>query len=335
MGPIKTPDQAIHGHTIRSRGIVHPGWAGWLLLLFLFCTPGCEGENNPDSLPANALEKIHSPEPLLRLNDSNLVDAARRCEPESFRLLLEQTDTKTMNAQVSGGETALNYAVWFQRTPCVRMLIEAGAHVNTRTDGKETALHYALHQGDAEITSMLLLAGADFQAVEQDNGYSVLMVAAGLGRIPETRVLVALGSDQAKRDYDGRTALMHSIRGRHEKVAELLINHKSVQVADVHRETSLYYAIRSRNLSLVARILEAGANPNALNEFGETPLMLAASMGSDELVRLLLSFGADESITDATNTYSAATIARANGFSRIVSLLESPLRRAVLKIFGI
>ena len=144
MGRIKTPDQAIHGHTIRARGIVHPGWAGWLLLLFLFCTPGCEGENNPDSLPANALEKIHSPEPLLRLNDSNLVDAARRCEPESFRLLLEQTDTKFMNAQVSGGETALNYAVWFQRTPCVRMLIEAGAHVKKMALFKSLSLVISL-----------------------------------------------------------------------------------------------------------------------------------------------------------------------------------------------
>ena len=47
------------------------------------------------------------------------------------------------------------------------------------------------------------------------------------------------------------------------------------------------------NLEKAVALLEKGANPNVGDEYGYTPLLLAASEGKVELARLLLTEGAD------------------------------------------
>ena len=52
-------------------------------------------------------------------------------------------------------------------------------------------------------------------------------------------------------------------------------------------------AVRAGNASAVARLLEAGADPNAKDVLGGTPLLTASWLGDASIVSLLLSHGAD------------------------------------------
>lgn len=264
---------------------------------------------------------------------SKLVAAARNCDPQHFRDVLE-ANHNSINSRVQGGETALTYAAWYGKTECLRLLLESGADVNARTHGNETALHYALYNGSIMSVLALLEAGADIEAVESARGYTPLMVSAGLGRWNETVLLLELGVDENVRDFDGRTALMHAIRGGHPEVAQLLLSGYT-ETRDAFGESALFYSIRARWFALTEAMLRHGHDPDIRNNLGETPLMLAASRGNLAVVRLLLSYGANSELLENTGRYDALRIARSAGFTEVAALLDSPIRQRILRFSAI
>jgi hypothetical protein len=62
---------------------------------------------------------------------------------------------------------------------------------------------------------------------------------------------------------------------------------------------ALMHAVHKHQLASAAALLDAGADPNAGNPRGYTPLMMAAGYGHTDMVRLLLSRGATPRIADA------------------------------------
>lgn len=66
--------------------------------------------------------------------------------------------------------------------------------------------------------------------------------------------------------------------------------------------TPLMAACRTRNTSLVQELLDAGANPNAVNATGTTPLMFAKTVafasGDMSVMDLLIAAGADPNAQD-------------------------------------
>lgn len=63
---------------------------------------------------------------------------------------------------------------------------------------------------------------------------------------------------------------------------------------------------------LMAQLLEEGADPNARNKKGQTPLFLASELGDDQAVRGLFCGGAQVDITDN------------NDDTPVVAYVESP-----------
>ena len=55
----------------------------------------------------------------------------------------------------------------------------------------------------------------------------------------------------------------------------------------------MHWAVRWNNLSAFNLLIAAGADVNAVNRFGETPLHLAASACNVEMITRLLATGAD------------------------------------------
>ena len=54
----------------------------------------------------------------------------------------------------------------------------------------------------------------------------------------------------------------------------------------------LHDACKAGNLAEVKRLLEAGADANAVNKYGNTPLYFASSLDSTEIAELLIDAGA-------------------------------------------
>ena len=99
-----------------------------------------------------------------------------------------------------------------------------------------------------------------------------------------------------------------------------LVKKKIESGADVNAKnnngnTPLCVASSNEHIEIVKLLLEYGADVNAKNNYGSTPLYLASECGHTEIVKLLLEYGAD------VNEYTPLYWASYKGHAEIVKLL--------------
>jgi len=87
--------------------------------------------------------------------------------------------------------------------------------------------------------------------------------------------------------------------------------------------TPLHYAAHFADARLVSALLKANADPNARNEFGTTPLAEAATTGNPEIIRLLLKAGADVESANPEGQTALMVVARAGKLDAAKLLLKA------------
>jgi len=231
--------------------------------------------------------------------------------------LLQQN---VVNKTEADGTTSLHYAVRNDDAPLVDRLIRAGADVKAANRYGITALYLACVNGNAAIIEKLLKAGADANAVSTE-GETALMTASRTGNVDAVKVLLAHGADvNAKEGWHGETALMWAVAQKHAAVArELLakgadVNARSTankwerQSSAEPREkwlplgslSALEFAARQGCVDCVPVLVQAGADINAPDQDGITPLLSAMINGHYDVANILLENGANPNIADRT-----------------------------------
>jgi ankyrin repeat protein len=163
---------------------------------------------------------------------------------------------------------------------------------------------------------------------------TALRMAAVLKDLESMRSLVNAGVDvNAREEAFGTTPLLVAVEGdtavnesTHEQV-QLLLDAGAVASLEEKNEeghTALYVAAGSNKVETVNALLQAGADVNATNNFGTTPLMKASSLGFDGCVAALLDAGADAS---ARNSYGKTALSLALPSSQSRTLIEVELSR--------
>jgi ankyrin repeat protein len=137
--------------------------------------------------------------------------------------------------------------------------------------------------------------------------------AAALGR--DDRVAALLDADPALANApspDGHQPLGLAAFFAGASTVRLLLD-RGAEVGAVARNAmqvqAIHAAVASRNAESVALLLERGADPNARQQVGYTPLMGAASGGRADIADLLLRHGADPSLR-SEDSKTAADLAR-------------------------
>lgn len=104
----------------------------------------------------------------------------------------------------------------------------------------------------------------------------------------------------------------------------LLPNGKTITATRSNEETgatALFNSILKNRSRMVSALLRTGINSDTRNIAGETPLMVAAEVGSEEITRLLLERGADATATDMDGD-TACEIAVNKGHEAVAALLR-------------
>jgi ankyrin repeat protein len=140
-------------------------------------------------------------------SDNRLSDAAMQGDKDTVRSLLNQK--VDVNAPQGDGTTALHWAAYRDDLEMAKLLLAAGANVQSVTrEGGITALLMACQNGSAAMIEALLRAGADSNAVKS-NGTTPLMMAAASGSVDAVKALLDHGANlNTKESAHGQTALM-------------------------------------------------------------------------------------------------------------------------------
>ncbi|MEJ2573413.1 MAG: ankyrin repeat domain-containing protein [Gammaproteobacteria bacterium] len=217
-----------------------------------------------------------------------------------------------VNAENHEHSTALMAAALHDDTKLVKMLLDAGAKVDAKDQDGETALFNAVRYGHLGVVTLLLDAGADpninntLPAKSPESGYTPLMYAAKRGLVPSTtsvenwltiiKMLLAKGAKPDARSSQGATALSVAQEYGNQDIANLLMKggaKEALSYKGLSLNESLIMAASHGDAKEVVESLVAGADPEAKNRAGVTPLLAAAYGGSVDAVKAIMSRGAN------------------------------------------
>jgi ankyrin repeat protein len=231
----------------------------------------------------------------------NVAEFMRACAAghvDTLRELL-QRDPGLARERLAGGTTGLHIAV--RHPDAVRLLLEHGADPDARDVGDNaTPLHFAAANGTLDSVRLLLDAGADVHGTGDVHNGDVIGWAARVGNEAVVNLLLERGarhhifSAMALRDRDLVQKLVEEDpdcllrrRSRFEN------GHTPVHAAFASPDGLGFLAGRP-DYVMLDLLIELGADVDASDDKGRTPLAMAKLRGDDEAIRLLRLAGAKQ-----------------------------------------
>jgi ankyrin repeat protein len=167
-------------------------------------------------------------------------------------------------------------------------------------------LAWAASEGQYAMVKWLLDWGADLYGRQESSGCTALHFAAANGHKAVVQLLLEKGMDVDTPGKNGLTAAFDASSYEQEEVLVLLLEEWNADIeARWMGNTMLLEAVNENSESVTKVLLQLGANPNAKDEYGNTPLHYA----DEAMTRMLLRRGADPNIRNKkgeTSLHSAA-----------------------------
>ena len=249
---------------------------------------------------------------------------------EVKRLIAAGADVSQANVY---GVTPMQLAAVTGNTAIIKLLLAAGADVESPTAEGQTALMSVARTGNVEAAKLLIRHGAHVNAFETFGGQTALMWAAAR-RHPEMVDLLAshganVNARAIVRHYDrhitaegrakdtyvgGLTPLLYAVRENCKACVDVLIkHHANILLPDPDGIAALTLAMMNGNWDIAQQLIQAGADVNQWDIYGQAPLHVAiedayvatqhpANLGSDgtpnqidgkAMVKILVEKGAD------------------------------------------
>lgn len=231
------------------------------------------------------------------------------------------------------GDIPLQSAVLAGAAKATELLIAAGSPLNSQNYSGETALHQAAKNNNSPIVRLLTGKAAQTE-IQDSRGFTPLAAAAAAGAYDSASDLLKAGALIDTRDNSGSTPLYQAVSSEHIALVRLLL----VNNADIHalnaRGLSPFRLSLMKNSQIAAEFytktlinkpdsngdcvlhiivnggmnqdflnaaLKNGANPNARNAKGDTPLVLALRKNDLNTAIALINAGASLFMSNADN----------------------------------
>jgi ankyrin repeat protein len=185
-------------------------------------------------------------------------------------------------------------------------------------DRPSIPLYLAVQRGDLDQLERHIYWGTDINTALPDGQYP-LHTAAEKGRIIMVRTLLKHGAEIDRETAEGATALDLAILAGRTQLAELLLSEGARLDASALLLKAAERGVTDRDI--VRFLIERGADTEARNPEGDTPLLMAIRQDNHRLATHLVNQGAD--VNAATRDgQSALALARELRVPELISLLE-------------
>ncbi|MFA5192745.1 MAG: ankyrin repeat domain-containing protein [Verrucomicrobiia bacterium] len=230
-----------------------------------------------------------------RTLEERLMDAAVLNRPDQIEELVRQG--AKVDARRPDFQTPLMWCALDRHVDSVRALIKAKADVNATADRGHTALMVAARNGSTAVVHLLLAAKAHVDA-KMEGGTTALHQAAEAGNVEVIELLLAAGADISARNEWLGTPLHYA--NWNVDVARCLLRHgcpidapgcENIFGAPALSTTAAFG--HSEATKVIKLLLQAGADINAQDKLGGTPLMWAIQPKKTDVLELLIQSHAD------------------------------------------
>ena len=228
-------------------------------------------------------------------NETAFMKACKTGNVDAIKLLLSVGANP--NIKNDDGQTCIHHTVignWSREV--LRVVIAHGGDMNAATKDNITALMLASRTGNVDAINVLLATGADPNITDVD-GYTCFHDAVDAGCNKETlTAIMNHGTNIHAANKKGVTPLMAAVWKGNVDAIKVLLN-AGADLKDC--DTCLHRAIRSRcSKEILQRVISHGADVNAKNEHGVAALRLTCQTGNEDAIIELLRAGADPNIVD-------------------------------------
>ena len=201
-----------------------------------------------------------------------------------------------VNVKDEFGGTPLHYAAYTNKVAVVKFLISKGADVNAEADKGETPLYLAAYSNAVDVVALLINKDADVNAKDANDDTPLHYAALAGGGTPLHNEVRAYGNrvgwlippKYRTPEYDEP-----SKRGAVGSTALLIDKGANVNAADHDGNTPLHLAAYHNRFDVVALLINKGADVNAKSDKGNTPLHLVNMPSEVKVATLLIAKGAD------------------------------------------
>ncbi len=244
---------------------------------------------------ASQLEVDESMEPYLEPYLEPLINVAVGSENlETVRLVLEKGRyLPNWHKCLSSG---FYKAISLLNIDLVKLFLKEGA--NPKNSLPEIVGHYI---SNIDLMRVLIEAGADLNS-SNEVGATSLMLACIAGNLEEVKLLLELGADIECVDETGwRTALYMASENGNIEIIRTLISYgaKVIEGTNEDKYSPLFEAAIHGNLDAVKVLIESGFNPNLEDHDGYKPIRYASQNGYTELVIHLSQYVSENEKKDA------------------------------------
>ena len=208
------------------------------------------------------------------------------------------------NTRNRNGQTPLHRAARWSKTPTiVTALVQAGADPNARNDYGSTPLHYAAKFNKIPaIVAALVKTGAKVNT-RNKNGWTPLHHAARRSKTPAVVTpLVKAGAEVNALGKNTWTPLHQAARYSETPGVVILLKKlkpkNRVATREICRNWNTKTFFQSATVAIISNCIKTGANVNAQDRSGWTPLHYAAAFSETPAILMaLLNAGADPAAT--------------------------------------
>jgi ankyrin repeat protein len=251
---------------------------------------------------------------------------------EMLKLLVEsKIDLESMT---SSGKSVIYYAVDRKNTDIVKFLIDQKVNLEHSGHQNRTPLYMAALKGNLETVKLLIEAGSNPDAYSRFKKTAITK-ACWDGYSDIVECLLQTGKiDVNLGDYKGLTALHNAVWGRIRgrsgekenspsqgsyECAKLLLEHGADPNAkDETGNTPLHTAWATNGVNCIKLLISYGAEINSKNNHGATPLLSACLKGYYECCKVLYEYDELEPFITTNNGYCAFEYAIEDRKGRII-----------------